>query len=120
MAKKGATGDFYFIFAKNKNNNLKMDNIFSWGKKKWKNCGRPTGFNFCHPLDRKQIFSLDSLRVAWLLGPCVPYLEGVAGVVVDGEETSLDGNHGAHTSRDRSPHARPDAETIRTLSSIHV
>ena len=29
-------------------------------KKKWKkekkNCGRPTGFNFSHPLDRKQIF----------------------------------------------------------------
>ena len=33
--------------------------IFSWKKKKSgnkKNCGRPTGFNFSHPLDRKQNF----------------------------------------------------------------
>ena len=66
MAQKGATGDFFFfIFAKNFFF-LKMDNIFLPTKKKVekkkKNSGRTTGFNFSHPLDRKQTFFMDSLR----------------------------------------------------------
>ena len=59
MAQKGATGDSFFHFCKKKIFFLKMDNIFMENKKKVekkKNCGRPTGFNYSHPLDRKQIF----------------------------------------------------------------
>ena len=59
MAKKGATGDFFFQFCQKKKKNLKMDNIFMEKKKEWEKkqmCGRPTGFNFSHPLDRKQNF----------------------------------------------------------------
>ena len=65
MAKTGATGDFFFTFAKKKI-------IFKWTifsykkkkkeKKKKKNCGRPTGFNSSRPLDRKHFFFMDSLR----------------------------------------------------------
>ena len=45
----------FFHFCQKKNGPLKK-------KKKWKkkNCGRPTGFNFSHPLDRKQNFFMDS------------------------------------------------------------
>ena len=54
---------FFFICAKKKFFFLKLDNIFMGagggggrgGKWKKKNCGRPTAFNFSHPLDRKQI-----------------------------------------------------------------
>ena len=58
--KKVRLETFFFIFAKKKKKILKLDKIFMERKKevekKKKNCGRPTGFNFSHPLDRKQIF----------------------------------------------------------------
>ena len=64
--KKGRLETFFFIFTflhfliflKKKRT------IFSCKKKKVgkkKNCGCPTGFNFSHPLDRKQIFFMDGL-----------------------------------------------------------
>ena len=56
---KNATGDSLFHFCKKKKKKKKMD-IFSYQrKKKWKkekNCGRPSGHNFGHPLDRNQTF----------------------------------------------------------------
>ena len=40
-----------------------MDNIFQ-SKKKWeKKCGRPTGYNVDHLLDKKQTFFMDSLII---------------------------------------------------------
>ena len=44
-----------------------MDNIFMEKKKsgkKEKNCGRPTGFDFSHPLDRKQNFFYGQPNIA--------------------------------------------------------
>ena len=54
MAKKGATGDPFFSFLQKKK---KIDIIFNVKKKKVekrKKIWPPTGFNFSHPLDRKQ------------------------------------------------------------------
>ena len=60
--KKVRLGTFFFIFAKklfffffSKNGQYFPTNKKKSGKKT-KNCGRPTGFNFSHPLDRKQTF----------------------------------------------------------------
>ena len=52
---------FSFIFSK-------IGQYFHGGGGEWKqkNCGRPTGFNFSHPLDRKQIFFMDSLGVIYM------------------------------------------------------
>ena len=56
MAKKGATGDFFYSFLQKKKISQKMDNILM-EKKKWKKKKlRPTGFNFSNPLYRKQNF----------------------------------------------------------------
>ena len=58
--KKGATGDFFFFhFCKQKQKNSNIDNIFLPNKTKkygggGGDCGRPTGHNYGHPLDRKQ------------------------------------------------------------------
>ena len=49
-----------------------MDNIFNVKKKKWKKkkkCGRPTGFNFSHPLDRKQNYFYGQPKTALLPSP---------------------------------------------------
>ena len=60
MAQKGAAGNLFFYFSKKKKMFPKIYNIFMEKNKKKvekkKNCGRPTGFNFNHPLYRKQNF----------------------------------------------------------------
>ena len=63
MTKKGATGDFFFIFTKKKKN-PKLGSIYLPPEKKWKKkkkSGRPTDHNFSYPLDRKQTFFMGSL-----------------------------------------------------------
>ena len=68
MTKKGATGDFSFMFANKKRFFPQMDNIFLPKKKKCQKKGRPTGHNFGHPLDRKQTFFMDILSVGQSVG----------------------------------------------------
>ena len=63
MAKKGATGDFFFSFLQTIFFSPKMDNIFM----EKKTIGRPPGFNFSHLLYRKQNLFIDSLRFAGLV-----------------------------------------------------
>ena len=61
--KKVRLETFFLNFAKIFFSPKKIDNIFIGKRKKLKkNCGRPTGFNFSHPLHRKHIFFMDSLR----------------------------------------------------------
>ena len=63
-----AEWELFFFILPPKNLVVKVS-LFSYQKKKKKNCGRPTGHNFGHPLDRKQTF----LRVAlWTCNVC-PY-----------------------------------------------
>ena len=54
--KKGRLGTFFFFFFLHFFFSPKMYNIFlpnkKKRKKKKKNCGRPTGLNYGHPLDR--------------------------------------------------------------------
>ena len=53
-------GDFFFFFFFTKNGQY----FPTKQKKMWrkKNCGRPTGHNYGHPLDRKHTFFVDSLN----------------------------------------------------------
>ena len=41
-----------------KNFKISLQKIRGGTKEKKKNCGRATGHNFCHPLDRRQTFFL--------------------------------------------------------------
>ena len=70
--KKVRLKTFFFIFAKKKKKkkNPITDNIFMEKKVEKKNCGRPTGFNFSHPLYRKQIFFMDSLNQEYAPPSC--------------------------------------------------
>ena len=64
--KKVRLETFFSIFSKKKNKKFQK-----WTKLPHQNkyCGHPTGFNFTHPVDRKQLFAYGQpWSLVWLLG----------------------------------------------------
>ena len=107
-------GTFFFHFCK------KKWTIFSWKKKKVekKNCGHPTGFNFSHPLYRKQnfVYGQPNILNSVVLSSAFFY-SSEARPDSDGEPKHPDGPSGGGISR--AIHRSPPGARVRLRGHRH-